>query len=600
MRPRFRAGIAGCLGVGLVALMWLEVWRWGGGLIRLPVPIGGDEGLPVPLVSWLGVAVYAVSFNRVFGGSRTARWGAVARLGLGLHALMLLARQPSYMASVPSGELAGWYLRYWQAAWAAALAGGLAGAGWFIGRWRRARGAEPWLLFSPLLGGYAVFWAASWRLAPGLVLGATLAGAGLFGAGRLRMFQEGWGRLRAALRREGIFLMLVFVAALALRLFYTARVMTNPDFLNTGSDGPTYDALAWALVQGQPPPESLPWWSTHEHFFTPGYVRFVALIYGLVGRSYAAVCAVQAVMGAAACVLMYAVAKRLFGVPVGRLAAMFGVVSFPMIFSAAALGHQAADLFWTLAVIWCLLQYLERPERRGRWLLGIGLLLGWAAMTREGNIAFWLFLLIWFLLGIRVRIGWPRAALHAAVLSLGFGLVALPFLRGTGGGIRERLDLQWFYHQYASTPINSWFNPWRDPAGAWALLREQPAAVLLRVGEAVVGNFNALFLNQGYGSFDPVFLARGSPYYFGMWWYAYCLAFAGLWLLLRRAWRAPVEHLGWWLLVGLLAARTSVHLFFQSAYRHRAPLEPYLIILAAFAMAQLLTAGRARAAVQAS
>lgn len=585
-------------GGGLVALMGVEVWRWGGGLIRLPVPIGGAEGLPVPLVSWLGIAVYTACFDSLFGISRGTRWGAAVRFGLGLHALMLLARQAWYMASVPPGELAGWYLRYWQAVWAAALTGGMAGMIWFIGRWRRARAADPWLLLSPLLGGYAVLWVTSWRLAPGLVLWATLGGVGLFGVSRARAFQAGWARLRGVLGREGVFLTLVFFAALALRLFYTARVMTNPDFLNTGSDGPTYDALAWALAQGQPAPESAPWWSAHDHFFTPGYVRFVALIYGLVGRSYFAVCAVQAVMGATACVLMYAVAKQLFGITVARLAAAFGVVSFPMIFAAAGLGHQAADLFWTLAVVWCLLRYLERPERRGRWLVGIGLLLGWAAVTREGNVAVWLFLLGWFLLGVRVRVGWRRAVLHVAGLSLGFCLVLLPFLRGAGEGIRGRLDLQWFYHQYASTPINSWFNPWRDPAGAWALVREQPVTVILRVGEAVVGNFNALFLNQGYGSFDPVFLVRGSPYYFGMWWYAYCLAFAGLWLLLRQAWRAPIEHLGGWLIVGLLASRTSVHLVFQSAYRHRAPLEPYLIILAAFGLTQLLMAARDRATVR--
>jgi len=112
------------------------------------------------------------------------------------------------------------------------------------------------------------------------------------------------------------------------------------------------------------------------------------------------------------------------------------------------------------------------------------------------------------------------------------------------------------------------------------------------VGEAVAGNFNAMFLNQDYGSFDPVFLVRGSPYYFGMWWYAYCLAFVGLGLLLYQAWRTPIEHLGWWLIVGLLVSRALVHLFFESTYRHRVPLEPYLIMLAAFGLTQLLASPR--------
>jgi hypothetical protein len=578
-------------GGGLVALMGVEVWRWGGGLIRLPIPIGGAAGLPVPLVSWLGIAVYTACFDSLFGISPGTRWGAAVRLGLVLHALMLLARQASYMASVPPVELASWYLRYWQAVWAATLTGGMAGMIWCIGCWWRARTADPWLFLSPLLAGYAVVWLISWRLAPALVLGATLAGVALFAAGRVSVLRAAWIQLGKAAGKERVFLVLVFLAALVLRLFYTARVMRDPNFLNTGSDGPTYDALAWALVQGQPAPvESLPWWAVQ--FFSPGYVRFVALIYWLAGRSYVAVCTVQAVLGATACVLMYAVAKRLFSQPTARIASVFGVLNFPMIFAAAAIGHQAMDLFLTLAVVWCLLQYLKRPEQWGRWLVGIGLLLGWAAVTREGNVAFWVFLIGWFLLGMRVKLGWRRALLHVFGLSLGFLVVLLPCIWGGGGGILARLDLQWFYLQHSSTHINTWFNPWRNPEAAWALFQGQPLNVMVKVGEAIWGNFTAMFMNQDYGSFDLVFLVRGSPYYYGMWFYAFFLAFFGLEVVCRAAFRRPVEHLGWWLIIALLVSRTAVHLVFESAYRHRVPLEPYLIMLAAVGATQLFSRGR--------
>lgn len=594
MSSRFRTGMVILFGGGLIALMGVEVWRWGGGLIRLPIPIGGAAGLPVPLVSWLGIAVYTACFESLFSISPGTRWGAAVRLGLVLHALMLLARQASYMASVPPVELGSWYLRYWQAVWAATLAGGMAGMIWFIGCWRRTRMADPWLFLSPWLGGYAMLWVTSWHLAPGLILWATLAGVGLFGASRLPVLGAGWAQLRNLAGKEGVFLVLVFLAALALRLFYTARVMTNPDFLNTGSDGPTYDALAWALAQGQPTPESAPWWSTHDHFFAPGYVRFVTLIYGLVGRSYFAVCAVQAVMGATACALMYAVAKWLFGRPVARIASVFGVLNFPMIFAVAAIGHQAMDLFWTLLVVWCLIRYLEDPQRWGRWIVGIGLLLGWAALTREGNIVFWLFLLGWFLLGVRLRVGWRPAILHAAALSLGFLVVLLPFIWDGGEGIFDRLGHLWFLYEHTSTHINTWFNPWRNPDAAWALFQGQPLNVMVKVGEAMVGNFNTMFLNQDYGSFDPVFLVRGSPYYYGMWFYALSLAFFGLGVVCWGAFRRPVERLDWWLIIVLLASRTAVHLVLTSAYRYRVPLEPYLIMLAAVGLTQLLSAARDR------
>ena len=394
-------------------------------------------------------------------------------------------------------------------------------------------------------------------------------------------------RVVAWLKDDRWWLSLVFLAALALRLFYTTRIMSNPDFLNTGSDGPTYDALAWSLVHGGPPsPDVVPWWSSY--WFSPGYVRFLALLYWLVGRNYFLVCAVQSVIGAGACLVLYAVAKRLFDGATARVAAAFAAVNFQLIFAAAAIGHQALDLFWTLLVVWGLLRYLDAPQRRGGGVFLVGLLLGWAAATREGNFALWFFLIGFFLAGVRAKMGWTIAVQHLALLSLGFIVMLVPFVWGTGGGLHGRLELQWFYYQYTATPINAWFNPWRDPAGAWALFHTQPFVVVKTLAEGVLANFAMIFLDQAYGAFDPVFLVRWSPAYYAMWMYAYLLAFAGLWLVAREAWRAPVKRLGWWLLLVVLAARTLPHLFFQATYRHRVPIEPYLILLAAYGLTRLL------------
>ena len=331
----------------------------------------------------------------------------------------------------------------------------------------------------------------------------------------------------------------------------------------------------------------MPWWSSY--WFSPGYVRFLALLYWLVGRNYFLVCAVQSVIGAGACLVLYAVAKQLFDGATARVAAAFAAVNFQLIFAAAAIGHQALDLFWTLLVVWGLLRYLDAPQRRGGWVFLVGILLGWAAATREGNIAFWGFLIWWFLLGVRAKLGWQRACLHLAALSLGFILALLPFVvHAPQGSIMGRVAYHWFFYQTSSVHLNEWFNPWRTPAAAWALFHAQPLTVIAKLIEGVIGNFNVVFLNQGFGGFDLVFLLRSTTYYFGMWWYAYVLAFSGLWLVAREAWRAPVKRLGWWLLLVVLAARTLPHLFFQATYRHRVPIEPYLILLAAYGLTRLL------------
>jgi len=207
---------------------------------------------------------------------------------------------------------------------------------------------------------------------------------------------------------------------------------------------------------------------------------------------------------------------------------------------------------------------------------------------------FWFFLIGWFLLGIRAKMGWRTAVIHGLGLSLGFLVVLAPFalsfhdgsLHFQGAG---RLSMQWFVSMNSPVNMHVWFNPWRDPQGAWALFRTQPLNVIMNMAGAVAGNARVLFFSHGFGAFDPIFLMRGSLYWSWMWWYAYAAAWVGLGVVLWRCLREPVERLGWWLLLVVLASRSVVHLFFECAYRHRTPLEPFLIMLAAYGFFRLIS-----------
>lgn len=581
---KLRMGLILLMGLGLCGALGAEIWWWGGGILHLPIPIGGVAGLPVPALYWASVLGYTGVYGRIFQLPLREQASRAIRLGFALHLLVLLADLAWYLAANTTVGSSPWYRSYAYVIWGTALAGGVVAGGRGLTRWWYAWTADPWLFYLPLLGGYLVL-GASTRVVPSAVTcGAVLASLGLLAGERSRLLRT-WGNWgRELVRSERGFLLLVCGLALALRLFYTTRVMSNPDYLNTGSDGSAYDALAWALIHG-----GETHWS-HIQLFAPGYVRFLALVYWLVGRNYFLVCAVQSVIGALACVLMYAIAKRLFGQLAARVAAVFGAVNFPMVFSAAAIGHQALDLFWTLAVVWCLVCYVQDPQRWGRWIVGIGLLLGWAAATREGNLAFWVVLIGWFLLGVRAKLGWWTALLHAAGLSLGVVVMLLPFMLGGPGALRGRLAYHWFIN--APGNINGWFNPWRDSAAAWTLLQEQPLEVVSRLTQGLMDDFNVIFLSQGYGAFDPVFLFRWTTYFYGMWWYAYTLAFVGFGMIIWQAIRAPVQRLGWWVIILVLISRSLVHLFLEAGYRHRVPIEPYLIMVAAYSLVCLMRVGR--------
>lgn len=568
-----------CLGLSMLLILGAEVWLWQGGLVRLHIPLAGAAGFPIPILYWMAVILYGA-----WGGARVrvpghSRWRRTIQLGFFLHLLMLMAHLVWSVHQSPQhySSLYIWYLRYWQLIWAAALAFGAAA---LIGRASDQRDVTFDPVSSqgfwwPLAVGYVMFWLLSLTAAPLVALGSTAIGMGLWAANRDKHL-KGFGRRAVQfLQREPVLLTGVFFIALALRVFYILRVMTSPAYLDTGSDGRMYDALAWAYLQGVEDPR---WGPCH----VPGYVRFLSLCYAVVGRNYFWVCVIQAAFGAVACLLLYDVVRRLIGVRAAQIATLFGAVDFLMVFSAAGLGHQAMDIFWTMMVVWCLVRYLDDPQRLGKWMIAIGCILGWAILTREGNLPFYGFLLLWFLIGVRARLGWRRALLHLASLSLGVGLIVAPFM--TSGWPVNRVGYYWFYIPTPSVHINQWFNPWRDPAGAWAVFHAQPWLVIWRLLKGLAWNFQMVFLHQDFGSFDLVFLFRRSLFSYGMWWYAYLLTLVGAALMLWRGIRQPVKRLGTWLVMGLLVSRSAVHLLLEASYRHRAPLEPYLIMLAAYGL----------------
>ena len=73
---------------------------------------------------------------------------------------------------------------------------------------------------------------------------------------------------------------------------------------------------------------------------------------------------------------------------------------------------------------------------------------------------------------------------------------------------------------------------------------------------------------------------------------AVCGGLAVAWQCVRRQAHAA----GIVLVLGLIASRTLPHLLLESNYRHRAPIEPFLIMLAALAAVRLMTAARNGAA----
>jgi len=528
--------------------------------------------LVLPMVFWAAIAAcgwYIASLDRM---ALPQAFASVLLAGFAAHALLLLAAS----AGRATDRAAYSTTAYWAYARLFCAAVAAIGVAWAGGPGSRAWTSDGYLKL-PVVGAVVLFVLALLRADPA----AALAGAGLGVVASAPIVRE---RLRAVpwrdiVTRERAFLALVFLVAVGLRLLYTRRVMTNPDFIETGADAVFYDRIAWSIAQGRGIDNpSFP-------MYILGYARFVGVMYRIFGHSYFALCAVQSVIGAFVPIGMYYLAKAVAGAGAAGVTALLTATSFPLVFAAAAIGHQAIDVALTLALVGLLAAGVVRPFDRWWQWVGVGIVFGLAIAVRETNAVFLVFALgwLWYALGRDARIA-PGAA--AALLLVGLVLALAPLVSRMVASPEARLALRAHFDRlydgrldpsadYVSRGLPSVAT---DPAGALEQIRRQPLRFLGTEGRTVARYFSAQFFAQPYGEFDLLLLRKGTDYQQGMLAYAYLFVVVGMIVSCRRIiagdrW-APVLAL----LLGLLVFRTLPHLLLDSSYRHRVPIEPYLVL----------------------
>jgi len=554
---------------------------------------GGANELVLPAGYWAAVVAWAWLLSRANDRSLSQVAPMAIVVAAVLHLLLLLAMFAPQFAE-PARFSSGFYLLYARVFCGLVMA--LAGA-WSIDALRATdrMAAMPMPFVMPIAAGAVTLAIALLRQDPavgvgGLVLALIplrwLVGSDATGSRWLTMTRRAW----QVAADERLFVVAIFLVALALRILYLGRVMTDPDYVATGGDGPIYDSLAWSIAQGHGVPASF---REGYPLLLLGYVWFAGAVYAIAGHSYFVLCAVQAVLGALACVFTFWLGRRLFGAAVGRLAALFTAVSFPLLFAAAAIGHQAVDVFLTVLIAWLLVRAIDRGKAAGAEWLGIGVLLGCAVAVRETSAFFLVFILAWIPFAFK-RQGLTRPFRAVTLVVGGVVLVVMPLLVPAVSTAEGRLRLrQHFDRLYTGQgdevrTRKDLVGPLEDPRAAVAQFRQQPASVAITLGQAVAHNFAVQFFTQPFGGFDLVFLAKGSAYYYGLWFYAYVLAGAGAVLAFRQARTGGAAAVGITLVLGLIASRTLPHLVLESHYRHRVPIEPFLIMLAALGVVRLI------------
>jgi 4-amino-4-deoxy-L-arabinose transferase-like glycosyltransferase len=120
----------------------------------------------------------------------------------------------------------------------------------------------------------------------------------------------------------------------------------------------------------------------------PGYS------YAITGRNLLGARLCQAVIGAAACVLLALAGRRLYSERAGLIAG-FGLALYaPAVFSDGLIQKSVLDVFFVCLVLWIVSVLLDEPNKRQGWFW-LGVALGGLALTRENALALVAAILLW-------------------------------------------------------------------------------------------------------------------------------------------------------------------------------------------------------------
>lgn len=423
-------------------------------------------------------------------------------------------------------------------------------------------------------------------------------------------FRAGLGRLTSRMRRVPRSVWIVLALALALRVLLVALTWHTHVTL----DPSDFDRTAASIASGHgyPPSNRAPGGGPSA-FRPPAYPFFLAGVYVLAGHSAPALGRLAgALLGVVSVALIGLIALRVWDRRVAKVALVIAAIAPPLVVLSTALISEALFVPLVLAAVLTALEARGRPPHL-RWATATGVLAGLAALTRTNGLILLIPLGLAFLPRMwRRPSGWLRpatvvlaAALTIAPWTIRNALVFHAFipisdetgytLAGTYNQVsraNSRFPAAWIEAEHGKSPEYAQIlstgrrEHWNEPtygshlqAQALREIESHPAYVLKVAYWNAIRMFDVaeirLARNNLHDTDIPLApalaLMNAAPL-------LEVLAIGGLFD--RRARRVP----RWFWLVPLLLATT---LFVSGFIRFRAPIDPFLVMLAAICLVGL-------------
>ncbi len=203
-------------------------------------------------------------------------------------------------------------------------------------------------------------------------------------------------KIKAVFDNERNFIIILLSAAFIIRLLYII-IIVHLDALPTG-DGIDYDMIAMNIINGQ----GFSWYpGVPISYRPPLYQFFLAGIYFLFGHSYAAVRIIQALIGALTCIITYFIGKELYNKKIGRLSSLFLAFYPSAIYFSGHIYTEGIFIFLLTISIFYSIKAFKEPSLKNQVIFGI--LIGLSILIRPMLLSFLPFIFIWCILIFRQK-----------------------------------------------------------------------------------------------------------------------------------------------------------------------------------------------------
>ena len=204
--------------------------------------------------------------------------------------------------------------------------------------------------------------------------------------------------------------------ALVLRLTYLAELQGSLLLSGLMGDSRQYDTWAQQIAGGD-------WFGTQVFYQAPFYPYWLAVIFSLAGHSLGLVRVIQAVLGAASCVLLGLAGRRFFSGRAGVIAALLLAVYAPALFFDGLIQKSSLDIFLITLMLALIGEFTAR--RHWTWLAALGVVAAAFTLNRENARVLIPVIGAWLWIGFRDVAAGRRAA-WTAVFAAGALAVLLP------------------------------------------------------------------------------------------------------------------------------------------------------------------------------